>query len=378
MDSSEDLAIESTSNHEAYAMQPADLYAMDLGNLMVFDPRASFSSPAECLEKARELIQALSDKLYELPATVDKVGRLVTLPPPTTRLPREKPLPKPRPPTKWEQFAQKKGIKKRKRSKLEYDDQTDEWRRRHGYKRVNDENQIPWIEARDTDEPGVDPFEKLKSDKKERVAKQEKNQLSNLKAAAKKGGKGALPSTLQLAATSLPITGSKTPTKRMNKDEIGFAAGLASTATASGGKFDKKLPGEKAPKQTGKHRKFLPVVGSKGQSSKEKEQLGNVLSKVLAKYNHDILDVGKAVSKYNVEEEGKRAQENKKAGGKGLRKFSGKDRSAKKGGLFNKKSGGSRAGGGSGGKSGGSKKPLGTKSAGSFKGKAGGGSAKRK
>lgn len=47
---------------------------------------------AECLEKARELIQALSDKLYELPATVDKVGRLVTLPPPTTRLPREKPV----------------------------------------------------------------------------------------------------------------------------------------------------------------------------------------------------------------------------------------------------------------------------------------------
>ncbi len=42
-------------------------------------------------------------------------------------------------------------------------------------------------------EPGVDPFLKLRADKKERVAKQEKNQLENLKRAAKIGGKGALP-----------------------------------------------------------------------------------------------------------------------------------------------------------------------------------------
>ncbi|KAL2650919.1 hypothetical protein R1flu_019047 [Riccia fluitans] len=343
----EEQANMSVSNLSVVGVNPADLYAMDIGNLMVFDPCATVSSADECLEKARELVQALSDKLYELPASVDKVGRIVTLPPPSTRLPREKPIPKPRPPTKWEQFAQKKGITKRKRSKLEYDDQTDEWRRRHGYKRVNDESEIPWVEAKDTDVPGEDPFEKLKADKKARVAKQEKNQLSNLKAAAKKGGKGALPSTLQLAATSLPLTGSKTPSKRLNKDEIGFAAGLASTATASGGKFDKKLPGEKPSKQSGKYRKFLPVVEGKGGSNKEKEQLGNVLSKVLARHNHDILDVGKAVSKYNVEEESKRAQENQKAGGKGARKFSAKNRSSKKGGLFNRKSGGSRAGGGS-------------------------------
>jgi regulator of ribosome biosynthesis len=85
------------------------------------------------------------------------------------------------------------GIVKRKRSKLEFDEQNDEWRRRHGYKRVNDENDIPIIEAKASDEPGVDPFLKLRADKKERVAKQEKNQLENLKRAAKIGGKGALP-----------------------------------------------------------------------------------------------------------------------------------------------------------------------------------------
>jgi regulator of ribosome biosynthesis len=90
------------------------------------------------------------------------------------------------------------GIVKRKRSKLEFDEQNDEWRRRHGYKRVNDENDIPIIEAKASDEPGVDPFLKLRADKKERVAKQEKNQLENLKRAAKIGGKGALPRYLSI------------------------------------------------------------------------------------------------------------------------------------------------------------------------------------
>lgn len=42
-------------------------------------------------------------------------------------------------------------------------------------------------------EPGEDPFLKLRESKKERVAKQDKNQLENLKRAAKQGGKGALP-----------------------------------------------------------------------------------------------------------------------------------------------------------------------------------------
>ncbi|KAL3700703.1 hypothetical protein R1sor_018725 [Riccia sorocarpa] len=282
---SQEQADMSVSNLSAVRVEPADLYAIDLGNLMVFDPRATISSADECLVKARDLVQALNDKLYDLPATIDKVGRIVTLPPPSTRLPREKPIPKPRPPTKWEVFAQKKGITKRKRSKLEYDEQTDEWRRRHGYKRVNDENEIPWIDAKDTDAPGEDPFEKLKVDRQSWVARKSRKKVhsSIRKQLREKGGKGAFP--------------------------------------------------------------FLPVVEGRGASNKEREQLGNVLSKILARHDHDILDVGKAVSKYNVEEESKRAKENKKTGGKGARKFSDKNRSSKKGGLFNRKSGGSRAGG---------------------------------
>jgi regulator of ribosome biosynthesis len=80
--------------------------------------------------------------------------------------------------------------------------------------------------------------------------------LENLKRAAKIGGQGALPSTLHLAAISVPITGTKQPSIQLSKEVVGQAAGLASTATASIGKFDKKLPGEKPLKFAGKHQKF--------------------------------------------------------------------------------------------------------------------------
>jgi len=55
----------------------------------------------------------------------------------------------------------------------------------------------------------------------------------------------------------LPISGTKAQPKKIGKDELGDVAGLAATSTASGGKFDKKLPGEKPPKKQGKHHKVI-------------------------------------------------------------------------------------------------------------------------
>lgn len=292
----------------AAAAEEANLYQIDLGNLTVFDPHdpgASAKSSEEelvkeCLEKGTRLVQALADKLFSLPSTPDKEGPLVQLPTPTTPIPREKPFPKSKPPTKWEVFAQSKGIKKRKRSKHLYDEQSGEWKRRHGYDRAGDENDIPIIDAKPSDEPGEDPFSRKKTEKKARVQKNEKSQLENLKKAAKVG---ALPSTVQLAATSLPITGTKEISKRVGKDDLGHAASFASSATASVGKFDKKLPGEKTPKHPGKHRKFLPVVEGSGIGSREKQQCEKVLQKVLSSHSHDILNVDKAVSVFTVNEE---------------------------------------------------------------------------
>jgi len=64
-------------------------------------------------------------------------------------------------------------------------------------------------------------------------------------------------SHIQLAAKSLPITGTKADLpKKFRKEDLENVAGMGS-ATASGGKFDEKLPGEKLPKHPGKHRKVF-------------------------------------------------------------------------------------------------------------------------
>ncbi|KAG7569585.1 Ribosomal biogenesis regulatory protein [Arabidopsis thaliana x Arabidopsis arenosa] len=293
-------------------METEQIYQVDVGNLLAFNPNHRFpSAPSsreelvnECIREGTKLVQAIANTLFNFPSTETNDGPIVQLPPPTTKLPREKHIPRPKPPTKWEEFALKKGIQKRKKDKLVYDEQTDQFKRRHGYDRVNDDNDVPIIEAKATDEPGVDPFAKRLDDKKKRVGKQEKNRLQNLKAAEKAG---ALPSHVQLAATSLPISGTKAQPKKIGKDELGDVAGLAATSTASGGKFDKKLPGEKPPKKQGKHHKYLPVVAGRGDVNAEKEQTNNVLSKIFSKHSHEILNVGKAINMYNVKKEKKKS-----------------------------------------------------------------------
>ncbi|KAJ4840354.1 hypothetical protein Tsubulata_007622 [Turnera subulata] len=293
-------------------------YEVDLGNLVAFDPFHHFPSAnsareelvSECIRKGTELVQEIANSLFNLPSTEDVDGPIVKLPPPSTKLPREKPLPKPKPPTKWELFAKAKGIQKRKKDKVVWDEQTESWKRRYGYDRVNDDNDVPIIEAKMTDEPGEDPFAKRRSEKKKKVEKQEKSRLQNLKNAAKAG---ALPSHVHLAATALPITGTQAASKKLTKDELGNVAGLAATATASGGKFDKKLAGEKPAKHEGKFRKFLPVVEGSGIGSQEREQTDRVLSKLISANSHDILNVDKAVNMYNVKKEKKRRYQQGKA-----------------------------------------------------------------
>ncbi|KMZ63973.1 Ribosome biogenesis regulatory protein-like protein [Zostera marina] len=295
--------------------QEENQYHIDMGNLMVFDPNYHFeSAPSsreeltqECLNKGTELVQAIANELFSLPSHEDRDGPLIKLPDPSTALPREKHFPRPKPLTKWEEFAKKKGIQNKKKDKRVFDEQTQNWKRRHGYDRVEDDNDIPIIEAKMTDEPGEDPFQKRKVEKKTRVEKQEKNRLHNLKNASKVD---ALPSHVQLAATSLPISGrQKVAPKKANKHELESVAGLAATATASIGKFDQKLPGEKPVKHHGKFRKFLPVVQGKGMVNEEREQTDKILNKFMSRGSDDILDVNKAVSMFKVKGENNRRKE---------------------------------------------------------------------
>lgn len=60
---------------------------------------------------------------------------------------------------------------------------------------------------------GEDPFTKMQQAKAQRVKSTERRQLANTKHALKSAGRGAVPSTLKLAAT-LPEHGKGQPAKR--------------------------------------------------------------------------------------------------------------------------------------------------------------------
>lgn len=87
----------------------------------------------------------LLSTLFSLPITPSPDGPLGALPPPAFQLPRAKPLPKPKPPTKWERFAAAKGIQHKKRDRKVWDEEKQEWANRWGKGGKNKELDDQWL-----------------------------------------------------------------------------------------------------------------------------------------------------------------------------------------------------------------------------------------
>lgn len=121
----------------------------DLGNLLgveinefTFDPKTQ----EEDLKKiARDNCQLLLNGIWQLPSEKVEEAIVAVLPPPTTKIPREKPAPKPKPLTKWEQYAKEKGIVKQKKTRMVWDDIVKEWVPRFGYKKAKAEAEKNWV-----------------------------------------------------------------------------------------------------------------------------------------------------------------------------------------------------------------------------------------
>lgn len=124
----------------------------------MFDINPLHSTSEEAiLDTTRDNVQLLVNQILKLPikkttdsvnssSTQDSTTVLISLPEPVSELPREKPLPKPKPPTKWELFAAKKGIqKKAKDGKLVYDEETGKWIPKWGYGGANKKLDDQWL-----------------------------------------------------------------------------------------------------------------------------------------------------------------------------------------------------------------------------------------
>lgn len=308
----------------------------DIGNLLACDKNRIESRNFRQKKKedfllslARDNTQLLVNEIWKQPTERVEEVIVAKLPDPKTSLPREKPPPKPRPPTKWEQFAKLKGIQKKKKTNLVWDETAKEWRRRWGYKRANDDTKEWLIEVPETADPNEDQFSKRVKAKKERVAKNEFNRLKNIARAQK---------------VKIPGMG-LTPKTQQSKDELSRAVSVAKSSTASLGKFQDRLPKEKAPKNSGKKRKFDPLIGDfSNERQKQLELLKTMDSK------KPKLDVTMAVNKQMREEDREEAAAKyKKGAGKKGRKGStpgkGKGKGGKgKGGKFGKAGGGKKRG----------------------------------
>ncbi|KAM4054901.1 ribosome biogenesis regulatory protein (RRS1) domain-containing protein [Hirsutella rhossiliensis] len=183
------------------AVEKPTPYTFDLGLLLAQDPNSitlDHSSLEQSLaEVARDGAQALINQLLTAcPLTTTNDGVLLSLPAPATPLPREKPVPEAKPPTKWERFAAKKGIKpktREQRKNLAFDEESGEWKRKWGYKGMNKKGEDDWLVE-------IDPKKEMerkegtsvrgdgRRDRKERIKRNERKMRKNDRHAEAKPG----------------------------------------------------------------------------------------------------------------------------------------------------------------------------------------------
>ncbi|KAM3728944.1 Ribosome biogenesis regulatory protein [Dirofilaria immitis] len=251
---------------------------VDAGNLLIIDnddlvDEDSTSKPSEeeLSAKVRDNAQFLFNKIWELERK--RIGEAICakLPTPLLRLPREKPLPSERQLTKWEQYAKQKGLRKRKKDRKVFDEQTQEWKARYGYKSVKNNNADDWlIEIPDNKDPMIDYFEEREKAKRERVSKNEMQRLRNI--ARFKG-----PHISSANATPLGIA---VDLKDRSRHELVNQINRARYSTASHGAFQPAIKNEKKLLKTGKHHKYEPnEVDTSGERKKQLEILDRLSSK---------------------------------------------------------------------------------------------------
>lgn len=299
----------------------ADGIVLDIGNLTAFSPPATtpLSTEDEMAAAAAAGIAPLVTALFALPVVPSTTGgRVVALPPPSTVLPRALPPRTAAPLTKWEAFAKAKGITKKKRERVVWDETSRSFKVRHGYKRVEKDPQnwlVPHKEGMGhADAGGVEPFAPRKAAARAAVEKNAKAAAANerragraVAAVAARGGGGAKSkkgkgvgkarrgaaapdalTALDVGITAKPSVGKRGASAKggryVDKAKLAATVAVSQRATASAGRFDKRVEGEKVAPVRGRKRKFEPAVGGKAALQGERSRALGLADKVLAGY----------------------------------------------------------------------------------------------
>jgi regulator of ribosome biosynthesis len=214
-----DITSLTNPNHASIVVEKPTPYTYDAGHLLINDPNPLPQSTAATLEAnltatARDAAQSLLNHLLTTcpihtanTTTTSTSGVMMTLPAPVLALPREKRIPTPKAPTKWELFAKKKGIgmtkkggndAENKAGKMVYDTATGEWVPKWGYKGKNKSGEGEWLVEIDEKaerkmaaegKESADPRNLKRADRIERVKRNERAQRANERKGRKNGAK---------------------------------------------------------------------------------------------------------------------------------------------------------------------------------------------
>ncbi|KAF9982374.1 Rhodanese- sulfurtransferase, partial [Modicella reniformis] len=195
-----------------------------------------------------------------------------------------KSLPKPKPETRWEKFAKAKGIVKRKKDRMVFDEATGDYKPRWGYKAINDDGSKDWIiEVPTGANPMEDQYELRRDAKKERIDKNEKRQQRNMEEAA-------VATKMDQKAVNRGDRPNMNNARALKRKELENQILISKNSTASAGKFDAALGGDLKPR--GVKRQFAPNITD---TSKEKAGNMSILNKIVGKNGEDLVNVRKAI-----------------------------------------------------------------------------------
>ena len=240
-----------------------DNLAYDLKHLSATDI-TPVNDAADIKTATQENVQLLVSQLFQLPREQTDVGPIVRLDKLefVEQLPRMMPLPKPKLKSRWQKFAEERGIENKKRSRLVWDEASKDWVARWGANSVKHkaEKQDWLIEV--PLNSSEDPFEK------KRLAQQLVKAKQKLREAKNK---------LDHSGKQLPagVNSSLVEGKKRKKETLDEVLKRAQVSSGSVGRFDRRIESEKVMDQ-GKKKKLLS-----SNISEEKNQALKIMNGVL-------------------------------------------------------------------------------------------------
>jgi len=243
-----------------------------LAHLAAFDI-TPMHPQADVKAQTRDNVQLLVNKIFAIEREDTDEGPVAVLPlEEGFRLPRQRPIPKVKPETRWAKFMKERNMEKRKRSRLVFDEGTGDWKPRYGYKSANknekDFNGI--MEVPDGSDSYANLFDRASSEGKLNAAKQKMREVRNRVEAA--GGR------LKAAAPDLNV-GMRSGLDSVKRGAAGLKEALRRAQVSSGslGKFDRVAPHEPTNLQP-KRRKVHNTGSISDERARYMKAAGSVLS----------------------------------------------------------------------------------------------------